>query len=76
MNRDREYLGDILNSAQLAVEYTSGVSREDFLADTQLQDSVVRRIEIIGEAAKRLSDAARQAMPAIPWKKVRACATC
>ena len=70
MDRDREYLADILQSAQLAITYATGVSRDSFLADTKLQDAVVRRIEIIGEAAKRLSDATRNAIPRVPWKQV------
>jgi uncharacterized protein with HEPN domain len=53
--RDRVYLVDMFESAQLAVSYLRGVSRETFLQDLQLQDALVRRIEIIGEAARRIS---------------------
>ena len=49
------------------------VSRDEFLANAQLQDSVIRRIEIIGEAAGRLSSAFREGRrhPEIPWARIR-----
>lgn len=67
MERDRAYLLDILESARLAVAYLSGVPREAFLRDIQLQDSVIRRIEILGEAARRVSPATCEALPEVPW---------
>ena len=70
MNRDRVYLLDILSAAGLAVSYAGGVSRESFLRDTKLQDSVIRRIEIIGEAARRISPETREALPGIPWSEM------
>jgi uncharacterized protein with HEPN domain len=38
------------------------------LADTQCQDAVIRRIEIIGEAARRVSEDSREAHPQLPWQ--------
>lgn len=67
MERDGAYLLDILKAARLAVEYLSGISKETFLQDTKLQDSVIRRIEIIGEAARRVSSSSRETLPEIPW---------
>jgi uncharacterized protein with HEPN domain len=67
MERDRQYLMDILDSARLAVSYVTERSREDFFRDMQLQDAVVRRLEIIGEAARRVSPATRDAYPDLPW---------
>ena len=52
MPRDRQSLADILDSARLAIRYVHGMSKEGFLADTQCQDWVLRRLEIIGEAAR------------------------
>ena len=40
---------------------------DEFLANTQLQDSVIRRIEIIGEVAGRISVQFQEAHPEIPW---------
>lgn len=67
MDRDRVYLLDILQAARLAVSYLEGVAEEMFLQDTQRQDSVIRRIEIIGEAARRISPETRTAYLDIPW---------
>ena len=67
MGRDSEYLVDILASARLVSTYVAGVRREQFLKDTRLQDSVIRRLEIIGEAAGRLSPEFRERHPEIPW---------
>jgi uncharacterized protein with HEPN domain len=55
MQRDKDFLLDILQASRLACQYTRGKSYEDFHADIQLQDAVIRRIEIIGEAARRVS---------------------
>ena len=70
MDRDRVHLLDILEAARLAVVYVEGISEEAFLHNTQLQDSVIRRIEIIGEAARRVSQETRRTYPDIPWTKM------
>ena len=68
MSRDTEYLIDILEAAKLALAYVSGKSKDEFLEDTQCQDAVIRRLEIIGEAARRISDETRAKHPDLPWK--------
>jgi uncharacterized protein with HEPN domain len=70
MNRDRVHLLDILEAARPAVIYVKGISREAFLRNTQLQDSVIRRIEIIGEAARRVSEETRKVFSDIPWTEM------
>jgi uncharacterized protein with HEPN domain len=60
MSRDDTYLVDILESAKLALDYVADKSRIDFHDDVQCQDAVVRRIEIIGEAARRISHSDRR----------------
>jgi uncharacterized protein with HEPN domain len=67
MPRDTAYLLDILEAARLAAAYVSAKTREEFLRDTQCQDAVIRRLEIIGEAARRVSAETRAALPALPW---------
>lgn len=67
MERDQVYLLDILHAARLAVSYIEGVPQHAFLKDIQRQDSVIRRIEIIGEAARRITDETRSSHPEIPW---------
>ena len=61
---------DILRAAKLAVGYLEGKTRQEFLKDIQCQDAVIRRLEIIGEAAARVSEATTVEMPNIPWKKM------
>lgn len=67
MSRDDAYLLDILTAAKLAMRYVAGKNQADFLADTQCQDAVIRRIEIIGEASRRLSDPTRTLLPDLRW---------
>ena len=71
MDRDLVCLLDVPGSAAAIRSYIEGVSRDEFLANAQLQDSVTRRIEIIGEAAGRLSSAFRERHPQIPWARIR-----
>jgi uncharacterized protein with HEPN domain len=68
--RDKEYLVDILDAISLALKYAAGKGYDDFIADTELQDAVIRRLEIIGEAVRRISEAFKQNHPAIPWQKI------
>lgn len=75
MSRDADYLVDIVSSARLIVNYAEGVEREQFLRDTALQDSVIRRLEIIGEAAGRMSSEFRAGDPEVPWGSMTGCAT-
>lgn len=66
--RDLDYLGDILEAMQRIIAYTGGFSYERFIGDRRTQDAVLRNIEVIGEAAKRLSTSLKKQHPAIPWK--------
>ena len=70
MQRDREYLLDIIDACRLAIQYVQGKGLDDFLADTQCQDAVIRRLAIMGEAARRISEETREAHPEIPWYKM------
>ena len=70
MSRDSVYLLDIFKAAKLALNYLEGKRREEFLKDTQCQDAVIRRLEIIGEAAGRVSMATITNFPNLPWKKM------
>jgi len=71
MTREIEvYIDDILESITKIKEYTKGVSEESFYKDSQLQDSVLRRLEIIGEAVKNIPDEIREQHPDIPWRQI------
>lgn len=63
-------LGEILEAIGLVRRYTHGVSYEDFASNVEKQDSVVRRLEIIGEAVRGIPDDLRARHPAIPWRDI------
>jgi uncharacterized protein with HEPN domain len=64
-------LRDILEAARLIAAYVHGVTEVAFRSNTEKQDAVVRRIEIIGEATGHLSDETRAAIPELPFRKMR-----
>jgi len=70
MKRDTVYLQDVLAAAQAAMTYLRGLSREDFLAQPEKQDAVIRTLEVMGEGARRLSAEAKQAIPDVPWRRL------
>ena len=67
MLRDQAYLIDILESARIALQHLGEKTREQFYYDIKIQDAVIRRLEIIGEAARRVSDETKQMYPNLPW---------
>ena len=64
------YIDDIRDSIEAIKRYTDGLSKEDFFDSTEKQDAVYRRLEVIGEAASRLSEEFRNQYSLIPWKKI------
>ena len=60
----------IIESVEIIESYTSGVSRDEFLSSVQLQDSVIRRIEVIGESVKNLDAEMKDKYPDISWKRI------
>jgi uncharacterized protein with HEPN domain len=52
------------------MSYVERISLEEFAKDIQLQDSVVRRLEIIGEAARNIVEEASVELPELPWRKM------
>ncbi len=67
---DREFVSDILEAIRRIQAYTAEMTFEEFLQDTKTQDAVVRNLEIIGEATKRLSAEVRERYPAVPWRSM------
>ena len=70
MSRDNAYLRDILNAARSIQGYLHGLERGFFEASQEKQDAVIRRFEVMGEAARHLSPEARSALPEIPWRLI------
>ena len=69
MKGDRLYLVHILECIERIEAYTLD-GREAFFSDRKTQDAVVRNFEIIGEAAKRVSEQTRKASPEVPWRRI------
>lgn len=71
MKRDvRLYLQDIYDSIVAIRSYTASLSEGVFRKNAQTQDAVVRRLEIMGEAAKHVDEHFRRRHPDIPWRKI------
>jgi uncharacterized protein with HEPN domain len=64
-------LRDILQAARLIASYLKDATETGFLANSEKQDAVIRRIEIIGEATAHLTETTRQAIPELPFRKMR-----
>lgn len=67
---DKVFLGHILESIDLIEGYVEGMDENDFVKSRPIQDAVVRRFEIIGEAANNLSEEIRQKSPDIDWSDI------
>ncbi len=71
MNRDvRVYIEDVLESISAIEEYTQTITEEEFYVNRQVQDAVLRRFEIIGEAVKNIDKNFKGKYPNIPWKSI------
>jgi uncharacterized protein with HEPN domain len=68
--RDGAALWDIIAAGRLATSFIHGVSRDSFLDDLLIQSAVIRQIEVMGEATKRLSEEFRAETSKIPWRKI------
>jgi len=64
------FLKHILESIEWIETDIKGFSEEDFLKNVPIQDAVVRRLEIIGEAIKNLPDELKKTNPEIPWQDI------
>ena len=65
-----DFLEDIRASARKAQEFVKGMNFESFAADEKTAFAVVRALEIIGEAAKRIPQDVRDKAPKIPWRSM------
>lgn len=70
MSRDQNSIQDMLNAARLIQEGVRGFDKEALANDWVRLSAIVRQIEIIGEATRRLSKEFRQAHQEIPWKEM------
>ncbi len=70
MWRDDAYILDMLLASRKILRYCQGVAWDEFERQEVLQDAVLRLIQIIGEAAWKLSPEYRDSHPDIPWQEI------
>ena len=64
------FIKHMLDSIEAIEEFRSGLSREELASNRLKQSAIVREIEIIGEAAKNLSNEFKNMHKEIPWKEI------
>jgi len=67
---DKEFLLDILEACNRIINFTKDMVYDKFVEDIKTQDAVLRNIEIMGEAAKNISDELKDRHSDIEWKKI------
>lgn len=70
MKDAKTFLEHIIESINLIEEYAAGKEEKDFLDSCQLQDALIRRVEIIGEAVKNIPISLKEEHTQVPWKKI------
>jgi len=70
MWRDDAYLLDILLAARRAIEFSQELDWPKFQHSDLHQSAIVRMIEIIGEAARKLSQETKDTLPEVPWTEI------
>ena len=68
--RDPAYLWDMLDAARSVREFAEGVTFEQYLADKMMRSAVERQLEILGEAARQVSEAFQNEHPEVPWRQI------
>jgi uncharacterized protein with HEPN domain len=69
-NEDAVRLRHMLDAARRAIDFMQGRAKSDLESDEQLSLAVVRLLEILGEAAKNVSEDLRKDYPDIPWRQI------
>ena len=68
--RDPKYLWDMLDSARAVRRYVSGVEWREYAGNRMLRRAVERELEIIGEAARNVSESLKKAHAEVPWVQI------
>jgi uncharacterized protein with HEPN domain len=70
IKNDQVYLENILEAISKIENFTNEISRFEFERNVMMQDAVIRNIEIIGEASKKVTKHFAQSHPEIPWQEM------
>ncbi len=65
-----DYLEDILDAAEKAMQFIRGMTYEQFVSDSKTAFAVIRALEVIGEATKRIPQAVRDQYPEVSWTEM------
>lgn len=68
--QDQSLLLDMADSPRSILDMVSGITFSDYTRDRRTRRAVEREIEIIGEAARSVSESFKEAHPEIPWRKI------
>src|SRR5437660_758525 len=69
--RDAAHLWDMRQAARDCLDFSASATYEEFCANRMMHAAVERRLEILGEAAGRVSEAFQSSHPEIPWKEIK-----
>ena len=67
---DGFYIDHILDSFEHVLKYIEGTSFDDFMINEEKQDAIIRKIEVAGEATKKLSSELRMHYQNIDWRAI------
>jgi uncharacterized protein with HEPN domain len=67
---DLAYIDHTTDCIRKINEFSNGISLKEFKTNELVQDAIIRNIEIIGEASKKISDETKQTYNRIPWKEI------
>ena len=70
MWRDDAYVLDMLLASRKVQRFTKGLAWEHFERDEIVQNAVMRQIQIIGEAARKVSPEYQESHPEVPWRDI------
>ena len=66
----RDYINDLVEACEDILSFTRGMSYSDFAGDKKTVNAVIRSLEVIGEATKKLPISFRDSYPDVPWKRM------
>lgn len=66
----RDYINDLVEACEDILSFTKGMSYSDFAGDKKTVNAVIRSLEVIGEATKKLPTSFRDNYPDIPWRQM------
>lgn len=69
-NPDVVLIGHMLEAVDRIGTYVDGVGEGDFWGDREKQDAVLRQLQVLGEAARKVSGSLRESHPEVPWHQI------